>query len=101
MYNKEAVYKYRETHKDKTDAYFKAYTEQYYVDNTQKFKEYYNNNKKELIEKGQIYYDENREKIKEKARINYEKVKEIKNLKLKQKRDFKNEWNIFCNILVC
>ena len=101
MYNKEAIYKYRAAHKDKINAYNDVYMKQYYDEKKDNFREYYNNNKKELIEKGQIYYNENREKIKERTRIYYEKVKDIKNLKLKQKRDFNNEWKTLCNISVC
>ena len=94
MYNKEAIYKYRETHKDKTDAYYKAYTEQYYIEKKENFKEYYDENKERIKE----YYDSNKENKKEYARMNYERTKHIKLMKLKLKREFKNEWNSLCNI---
>ena len=79
MYNKVAIYKYRELNKDKVDIYMK----QYYDEKKDNFKE---------------YYDENKENKKEYARRNYEKTKENKIMKQKQKYEFKKEWNTLCKI---
>ena len=55
VYNKEAVYKYRRTHKEETDAYYAILQKQYYADNKEQYRERYDNNKENIKEYGRNY----------------------------------------------
>ena len=86
MYNKEAVVKYRKTHKDKIDSYNEVFMPQYYLKNKEKFKE---------------YYDENKDRIKEYDKLKYIKNREKILLREKRKYEFKKEWGFLLDICLC
>ena len=77
VYNKGAIFKYREAHKEEIKAYNTVYMAQYYMTNKQAFKD---------------HYDDNKENIKDYAKLNYAKTKDDKIFKMKQKKIFKNTW---------
>ena len=68
-----------------TEEQKKAYQDEYYNENKDKFKEYYNDNKYKLIEQQKAYYIDNKEKVKEKKKEYYndnkEKIKDKMKLK--------------------
>ena len=72
MYNKDAVIKYRKTHKDKINTYNESYMPQYYM--------------------------ENKEKIKEYDRLKYIKNKDNILIRQKRKYEFKKEWGFLLDI---
>jgi uncharacterized protein (DUF2344 family) len=51
---------------------------EYYIDNADKLKEYYENNKEEIKQKSLKYYNDNRDKIREYKKQYYLKQKELK-----------------------
>lgn len=82
---------------------------EYYQDNKQNFKNYYQANKDEKIEKSKQYYELNREKILEKHKeklicecgSNYTKSNKIQHLKTNKHKNFKNlQTDLICEIII-
>ena len=53
--------------------YRKEYRKEYYIKNIEKFRNYYDDNKENILEYEKIYYQENRTEIRDKQRAYFQK----------------------------
>jgi len=53
--------------------YRKEYRKEYYIKNIEKFRNYYDDNKENILEYEKLYYQENRTEIRDKQRVYFKK----------------------------
>ena len=60
-----------------SNRYYKDYMSEFYKNNIEKFKEYYENNRERLIKQGLEYYYKNKGKIRERQNEYYRKYYDV------------------------
>ena len=55
------------------EAYRKEYRKIYYIKNIEKFRNYYDDNKENILEYEKLYYQQNRTEIRDKQRVYFQK----------------------------
>lgn len=63
VYNKTAIYKYREAHKEDTNEYYNTLMKKRYIDDIEKARETGRENYKKFKDNFKAYYEANKEKI--------------------------------------
>ena len=69
-----------------SNKYYKEYMGDYYVENLDRFKVYYQNNKERLIKQSIDYYNDNRAEIRKKQNIYFKKYYEKNKDKINESR---------------
>ena len=62
--------------------YRKEYRKEYYIKNIEKFRNYYDDNKENILEYEKLYYQQNRTEIRDKQRAYFQKYYEIMKIKI-------------------